>query len=360
MVKVVHAQVRLRVVQPKGVDAQIEVVLFAGFPHIGPGLRVENIDFHAVALEVVGLGRAPLGAHQQPLLHHGPEIFRFPVHRGPHRDDHFGAHGVELLDHSLGVGPVFPVKFPVSLKGPVEEVNDHLVNVDALGLIPAGHFQHLVLGAVAELALPQPHAVLGEERGASGGGGVVLEDLLGGIRRCNPIVHLLGGAGLPLIVVVAEGDLAHSGIVPQKSVAQGGQGKGHGDLGVALGQLQHTALHVHALLLVLTHTKDFFLFVALKLHQKGVLGASNHTLPLPVNGLEAAALPGDGSVIGPEIFPQKQGVVPVEGDNASVVHLRPDAAIDNGAGLTGGFVLAREVFRLLLHHNVRIVFHRLG
>ena len=146
----------------------------------------------------------------------------------------------------------------------MEEVDDDLVDLNAFRLIPPGHLQHLILGAVTQFALPQAHQVLREYPGPTGDGGVFLQNCLGRIGGSDPVVHLMGGLGDPFIVIPAEGHPPHCRIVPQEAIPQGGHSKGNGYLRIALGQLQNTALQVHALLLVLAHTEDFLAFIALK------------------------------------------------------------------------------------------------
>ena len=330
MLKVVDAKVRLRVVQPEPVDAQVVVVLLADLPDVLARLGIEGVDLHAVALVVVGLLGAALGADQQAPLHHGAEVLALAVHGGPDGDDHLDAHLVELVHHGLGVRPVDRVELPVALHGPVEEVDDDLVDVDALGLVLPGDGEHLVLRAVAQLALPKAHAVLREGAGAAGDGGVVLQDLLGVLRGGDPVVHLLGGAGDPLGVVLAEGHLAHGRVVPQEPVAQGRNRKRHRDLRIALRQLQRAALQVQIGLLVLAHAEDLLPVVALELDVQLVLRPADDALPGAVDDLEAPALARERAVIHPVVFAQDLLAVPVEGDDPGEVDDRLDAAVGDG------------------------------
>ena len=236
---------------------------------------------------------------------------------------------MQLVHHGLGIRPVLLVKFPVALQRPVEKVNHDLIDLNALLLVPPRHLEHLVLGAVAQLTLPQPHQILREPVGAPGDSRVVFENLPGIFTGRDPVVHLPCRPGNPLIIIFAKGYSSHCRIVPQKSISHVRDRKGNGNLGIALGKLQHAALHVHTLLLVLSHAKNLFAPVALKLDVQRILGSPDDPSPLPVHHLEAAALPGNGPVICPEILPQNQPVIPVKGHYPSMVDHRLDAAVGN-------------------------------
>ena len=333
MVEVVYPQIRLGVIQPEGVDAQIVVVPSAYLPDIPPSLGVEDVDLHAVPLEIVGLESATLSAHEQALLPHGPEVFRAPVHGGPYGDDHLDAHGVQLLHHGFGIRPVGLVKLPVPLDGPVEEVDDDLIQLDALLPVLPGHGEDLLLGAVAQLALPEPHQVLREHPRPAGDGGVIEQDIPGRTGGGDPVVHFPGGPGDPFVVIFPESHPAHRGIVPQKPVSQRGHGKGNGDLGIALSQLQHAPLHVHIFLLVLPHAENLLILAALKFDIQRIFAAACDSFPLPAHQLQTAALPGDGSVVSPAVFLENQPAVLKKRDHPRVVDHRLDPAVDNGCQL---------------------------
>ena len=63
IVKVILGQIRLRIIQPEGVDPQVVIMLLALLPDILPGFRVGRVDLNAVPLIIVGLHGAPFGAH---------------------------------------------------------------------------------------------------------------------------------------------------------------------------------------------------------------------------------------------------------------------------------------------------------
>ena len=301
VVEIVLGQVRLGIVQPEEINAVIVIMALALVPHVGPGFRVGGVDLHAVALEIIGLRRAALGAHEQAPFHHFIEVFAAPVHAGPHGHHHFDAHAVQFVHHGLGVGPVFPVEFPVALHRPVEEVDHDNVDGDVPPVVFPGHGQNFFLGAVAQLALPQAHAVLPHHGGAARDGGVLVQKLPGLVLGGDPVVHFLAGPGHPFGQVLAEGHFAHGGIVPQKAVAQAGNHEGHRYLGIALGQLQHAALHIQVGLLILAHAEDFFPVGAFKAHGQLVVPGGVGQ-PFPAGHLQAVAFPGDGAVVKPVIF----------------------------------------------------------
>ena len=335
VIEVVNAVVRLGVVQPEGVDSEIEIVLFANLPDVFPGLGVEHVDLHAVALIVVGLRRAAFGADQQSALHHLPEVFAPAVHAGPDGDDHPYPHGVQLLHHGPWVRPVGRVEFPVALHRPVEEVDHDHVDLDALLPVAPGHGEHLRLGAVPELALPQAHQILREHPRAAGDGGVVFQKLLRRVRDGDPVIHLAGRPGGPLGQVPAEGDPAHGGIVPQQAVAEAGDREGHADLAVALGELEGAALQVQVGLLVLAHAVEPFAVVGIEAHGQSVFAAADVALPFPVHHLQAAAAPGQRALVGAVVLAQDQPVVPVDGDDPGEVHHGPYASVGDGSDGAG-------------------------
>ena len=216
--KIIDAVVRLGVVEPECVDSQIVIILFADIPDILSRLRIERINLDAVSLIVVRLRRAALRADQQSLLHHGRKILALPVDTRPHGNHDLDSHRVQLVDHRFRIRPVRLVEFPVSLHRPMEEVDDDLIDFDAFLLILAGDGQHLVLRAVAQLALPQSHSVLREHRRPAHHICVLLQDLLRRVRHRDPVVHLLSRPRDPLSVDLAERDLPDRRIVPQHAV----------------------------------------------------------------------------------------------------------------------------------------------
>ena len=173
---------------------------------------------------------------------------------------------MEFIDHGLGVRPVGLVKLPVALHSPVEEIDYDLIDLNPFLLILPGDGQDLVLGAVAQLALPQAHQVFREHGRAPGDGGILRENTLRMIARGDPVIHLSGGFGDPFRLVRGKGHPADGGIVPQEAVAEGGNHEGNGNLAVSLGQFQHRALQVQVRLLILPHAVDLLAFIGVKAH----------------------------------------------------------------------------------------------
>ena len=129
--------------------------------------------------------------------------------------------------------------------------------------------------------------------------------------------------------IVGKGHPAHRRIVPQKSVSQGADHKGYGDLAVALGQFQHAPLQVQVRLLILSHAVYFFIFVGIKPDGESVFASAGISLPFPVHDLQAAAGPRDRSAVGTEVFPQDQISVPVEADHPGKIDHSPDPSVFN-------------------------------
>ena len=57
----------------------------------------------------------------------------------------------------------------------------------------ASHIEQLLLGAIAQLALPESAGKLGESRRVAGGVGIARQNVRIGIAAENAIVHLSGG-----------------------------------------------------------------------------------------------------------------------------------------------------------------------
>ena len=110
-------------------------------------------------------------------------------------------------------------------------------------MVLPGHLEQLLLGAVAELGLPETGRPLGQKGGVAGHVGVTGGDLGRGAGR-DPVVDLAGAVRDPAGGAGPELNPAHGRVVPEQAVAPAGDDKGHGDLGVALDQVDHEALLV--------------------------------------------------------------------------------------------------------------------
>ena len=119
------------------------------------------------------------------------------VHRGPDRDHQLDAELLQLGHHGGRVGPLGRVELPVALPGPVEVVDDDHRQRQPAALVLARHAQQLVLGLVAELALPEPRRPLGQHRRAADRLAVGADQRGGLVRRGDPVVPLAGGSRTP-------------------------------------------------------------------------------------------------------------------------------------------------------------------
>ena len=275
MLEIIGGILRLRLVQPEHVDAVAIVIFFYFVPDELPGLRIGGIIDHCIPLEVEALYGAPLSPHHQPSLVHFTEIHALPVHGGPYGDHAAHAHLFQFVHHSLRVGPVLRVEVPIPLPDPMEKVYHDDIQGNPAPLIFPGHLQHLLLGAVAQLALPQAQGILREFGSPSRDSGIVLQDGLRIVVRRDPVVQLLGQAAVPLGIVGSEHHLADSGIVPQEAVTFAGDIEGHADLGVALGQLQDAAFQIQVRLLILPHAVYLLALLSLEAHCDAVITAAD-------------------------------------------------------------------------------------
>ena len=253
------------------------------------------------------------------------------VHGGPDGDHELCAHVVELLDHGIGVRPAGGIELPVALAGPVEEVDDDHVQRDAAALVLARDGEDLVLGAVAQLALPEAHDVLAHHRRAAGDGGVVLLNLLRGVAGGDPVVHLAGGVGDPLGAVEAERHAAQRRVVPQKAVAAGGEQEGDRGLGVALRQLQRQALAVELLFLVLAKAVEPFAVVGLKEGRDPPVPADDRLKEARLV-VERHAVFRKVAAVAPVFAGELLSLLVVEGEVSVAVHDRADLAVADGEG----------------------------
>ena len=217
-----------------------------------------------------------LRAYQIPLFHHLPEVLGAVIDGRPYRYHQFDAHLLQFLTHGGHIRPVFWVELIFSLLRPVEEIgHDHIQRQTELLILP-GHGKQLLLGLIAQLALPEAKAVFRHHGRPARKGHVSLLDLRRRIPCDHQIVDLSGTLCVPFRTVHAKGHPAHRRIVPQKTVTDAGHIEGNADLGIALCQLQHTALHVQIFLLVLAHTEDLLFIPAVKSYRGGEAVSRRH------------------------------------------------------------------------------------
>ncbi len=133
--------------------------------------------------------------------------------------------------------------------------------------------EQLVLGLVAELALPEPGGPVGHQRGPAGHLAVLPHDLGRLGPGGDPVVPLAGGLGHPAGGGGAQLDPADPGVVPQQAVAAAGHQDRDRHLGVALDQLDDRALLVQPAVLVLAQAVEALVVVGVE-QQLEVVGAA--------------------------------------------------------------------------------------
>ena len=340
VVKVIGAVFRLGLVQPEDAHAVVVVVLLDLAPEVGAGVGVGGVKEQGVLVHKAHLAvHALVAAGEEALLVHLPEVLALERDLRPDGDHQLHAHGLELLDHGLGIGPELLVKAEVAHVRPVEEVHDDHVHGDAAAVVLARDVQELLLVPIAQLALPEAQAVLGHLGRVADGVGVLALDVAGGVAGADPVVHLLGALGGPLHEVAAKARPADGGIVPEEAVALVGEHKGHARLGIALGQLKRGVLDVEHVLLVLAHAVELFPVVGGKAHgELEVPGHDGLEEPgLDVEGAGAGALGeqdlapgvvvGDLQAVGPVQAAHHRGEVPYADGGLPFADLDGDGAV---------------------------------
>ena len=287
VLRLLRDQLGLAGVQPPRLDAVAVVVLPDLRPDVGPGLRVGGVveghrdpaagapvpDPHLAI-------HAPLVVDQQAELRHLGVVLAGRVDRGPDRDHQLHAELVQLLDHGLGVGPLLGVELPVPLQRPVEVVDDDHRQRQPAPLVLARDAEQLILGLVAQLALPEAGRPLRQHRRAAGRLAVLAQDARGSGCGRDPVVPLPAGFGDPPGDGPAQLDTADAGVVPQQAVAPAGDQERDRHLGVALRQLDDGALLVEPAVLVLAQAVEALVVMRLEQHLE-VVGAAAVGLVAP-------------------------------------------------------------------------------
>ena len=215
----------------------------------------------------------------------------------------------------------------------MEEIHHDNADGQSPALILPGHLQQLLLGLVAELALPVAHGEFRHHGHLAGGVRVGLLDLGGGIPGGDPVVQLLGGEGLPGGDVFAEIHPSNGGVVPQEAIAQGTEEEGNAGLGIPLRQLQVGTLQIQEGLLILAHAVELFLGIGDKPGGEPVVAADDG-LELSGFHIQRAAggaehVPAIPQVLLQQHFPS----LVIEGQLADEVQLRPDIAVYDAAAV---------------------------
>lgn len=249
----------------------------------------------------VGVRHRPeLGADEQSLVQHGVVVLAGRADRGPDRDHQLDAHLVELADHRRRVGPLGGVELPLAEVGPVEEVADDHGQRQPAPLVLAGDLEQFLLGAVAQLALPETGSPLGKLRRVPRHVRIAPQHV-GRLARGEPVVDLAGAVGHPARPGLRELHPPDRGRVPQQAVAAVGDQQRDGDLGVALDEVDDRALLVEHAVGVLAEAVEPFPFIGTETLLQPVMavaGRGGETRPGPpeVGRLLREEL---GAVLGP-------------------------------------------------------------
>jgi len=220
VVDVAGLDLRFAGIEPEDLDPGLVVVGPQLVPEVAASLWIGGIvegdreSHRSMSVRPVRVNRSPpLACDQVPGLKHRLVVGRHQTHRGPHRHHEANPHGFELRDHRPRVGPLARLKAPISELGPVEEVNDYDREGEPTSVVLPRHLQQLLLGAIAELGLPEPRRPLGEHRGVPCHPCVVRCDLC---RRAggDPVVDLLGAVRDPAGGRGSELDPADRRVVP--------------------------------------------------------------------------------------------------------------------------------------------------
>ena len=332
VVEFVAVVLRLGLVQPEAADALRIIILLAAFPD-------ELLRAGVGGVEVVGRAHpggyvgAAVGADDVAVISHGVEVLALFVDGGPHGHDGLDAHVLELLHHRVGIRPIEGLKLEVALAGPVEEIHHDRVQGQAHGLVLAGDGHQLILGAVAQLALPVAHAVLGHHGSAAGGGGVVVLNLRRSVAAGDVVVQLLGGAGRPLGAVGGEGGGADGRVVPQEAIAAAGDEEGHAGLGIAVAELQGGALLVQVLVLILAHAEDHLVVVGLEQRGEGEVRGAGDGLQFPRGNAQGGRIPVDAVAVAPVFLGEQLALLVPEAQPALLVDLHRQLSVGNGVHL---------------------------
>ena len=168
---------------------------------------------------------------------------------------------VERLHHlgRLGVAHGIPDHAaPVAHGAPVVPVLDDVVDGDPALAVFLRHCQHLVLGVVVLLALPVSVGPLAVHGGGTRQIAVTSDGAIDVVALDHIVVEAVTdvrGDGQPIGPVLEDG---LGSVVPQKSVALGGNQEGRGGLRVGLHQGHRAAPVVHVPILMLSKAVDAF------------------------------------------------------------------------------------------------------
>jgi len=141
----------------------------------------------------------------------------------------------------------------------MEKVDNYHRNRKPPFFIFPGDIEKLILGPVAQLALPKTHAIFRHHGNGSCRLSIGFFNFSRAVPRGNPVIQLFGRLGFPNGNVFSKGDLPYGGIVPEKTITQIRKHKRDRGLGIPLRQFQRTAFKVKPRLLVLAHSVNFLI-----------------------------------------------------------------------------------------------------
>ena len=87
----------------------------------------------------------------------------------------------------------------------------------------------------------------------------------------DPVIELARGARAPFSQVLAERDMTDGRIVPEESVTEIRNGKGHTGLRIALRQFEQATFVVEKSMLIAAHPINLFVRFGFETHTQGVI-----------------------------------------------------------------------------------------
>ena len=328
IVKIIRTVFRLSLIQPEAADALLIIIFLTFLPHkflcARMGRIVEDCISHPCHVVLIAAVRIDQIAH----LIHGTEILAALIDGRPDRDNCLDSHLFQLFYHCFRIRPVSRLKLEVALSGPVEEIDDDGIHRQASSLVLSRHRQKLILSAVTQLALPVSKTILRHHRGTPCCSRILLLDFRRRIARCDKVIQLFRTFGTPLCLVGSERRCTDRRVVPEKTVASAGNHKRNTCLAVSVSKLQHRALFVQMLLLVLSHSEN--LLVVKRLEPCGQLKflRALDRLQLSAGDSQGHTVSVDPVTGPPVFFRQQLSLLVVKADPSLMGNLRRNLSID--------------------------------
>ena len=225
--KIINRVLRLRLIQPENLNTLVVVIFLDLLPYVLTCLRIGRIELDRVAHIGVVDPHTLFHAGQQSLCLHLVKVLALVVYHRPYRYHQLNAHLLELCNHCIRIRPVGRIKSPVALLRPVEEIDHDHIDRNTTTMIFSCHLKQLLLGLIAQLALPESKSVLRHHRHLTGRIRISLFDLCRCIACGDPVVQFLRGLYLPGRDVLIEADSSDRRIVPEEAVTKRGKCKRH-------------------------------------------------------------------------------------------------------------------------------------